>query len=66
MLLEQDSEDDETYEDSCEVKEDEFSPYVKNDVLSTTFFDASYTMGMEEFNELGIKNSSSLPSLANF
>ena len=38
-------------------------PYVKNDVLSTAFCYARYTMGMEELNNFGIKNSSTLPSL---
>ena len=40
-------------------------PYGKNDVLSTAFFYARYTMGMEELTGFGMKNSLTLPSLAN-
>ena len=38
---------------------------VKNDVLSTAFCYARYTMGMEELTGFGMKNSLTLPSLAN-
>ena len=38
---------------------------VKNDVLSTAFCYARYTMGKEELTEFGMKNSLTLPSLAN-
>ena len=64
-LLKKELEDDEIYEDTWEAKENEWLPYVKNDVLSTAFCYARYTMGMEELTEFGIKNSLTLPSLAN-
>ena len=65
MLLKQQLEHDETYEDTWEAKENEWLPYVKIDVLSTAFCFARYTMGMEEFKTFGMKNSLTLPSLAN-
>ena len=58
-------EHDEIYEDTWEARENEWLPYVKNDVLSTAFCYARYTMGMEELTEVGMKNSLTLPSLAN-
>ena len=64
-LLKQELEHDEIYEDTWEAKENEWLPYVKNDVLSTAFCYARYTMGMEELTEFGMKNSLTLPSLAN-
>ena len=64
-LLEKELEHDEIYEDTWEEKENEWLPYVKNDVLSTAFCYARYTMGMEELTEFGMKNSLTLPSLAN-
>ena len=64
-LLEKELEHDETHEDTYEAKENEWLPYVKNDVLSTAFCYARYTMGMEELTEFGMKNSLTLPSLAN-
>ena len=56
---------DEIYEDTWEAREHEGLPYVKNDVLSTAFCYARYTMGMEELTSFGMKNSLTLPSLAN-
>ena len=56
---------DEIYEDIWEEKENEWLPYVKNDALSTAFCYARYTMGMEELTGFGMKNSLTLPSLAN-
>ena len=56
---------DEISEDSWKEKENEWLPYVKNDVLLTAFCYARYTMGMEELTEFGMKNSLTLPSLAN-
>ena len=53
------------YEDSWEEGENEWVPYVKNDVLSTAFYYVRYTMGMEELIGVGMKNSLTLPSLAN-
>ena len=58
-------EHDEIYEDTWEAKENEWLPYVKNDVLSTAFCYARYTMWMEELTNFGMKNSLTLPSLAN-
>ena len=58
-------EHDEIYEDTWEARENEWLPYVKNDVLSTAFCYARYTMSMEEVTTFGMKNSLTLPSLAN-
>ena len=56
---------DENYEDTWDARENEWLPYVKNDVISTAFCYTRYTMGMEELTEFGMKNSLTLPSLAN-
>ena len=64
-LLKQEAEHDEIYEDTWEENENAWLPYVKNDVLSTAFCDARYTMGMEKLTGFGMKNSLTLPSLAN-
>ena len=64
-LLKKELEHDDIYEDTWEAKENEWLPHVKNDVLSTAFCYARYTMGMEELTEFGMKNSLTLPSLAN-
>ena len=64
-LLKKELEHDEIYEDTWEARENEWIPYVKNDVLSTAFCYARYTIGMEELTEFGMKNSLTLPSLAN-
>ena len=64
-LLKQELEHDETFEDNWEEKEKEWLPYLKNDVLSTAFSFARYSKGMEELTEVGMKNSLTLPSLAN-
>ena len=64
-LLKKELEHDEIYEDTWEAKENKWSPYVKNDVLSTAFCYARYTMGMEELKGFGMKNSLTLPSVAN-
>ena len=58
-------EHDEIYQDTWEEKENEWLLYVKNNVLSTVFRYARYTMGMEEITNFGMKNSVTLPSLAN-
>ena len=58
-------EHDEIFEDTREARENEWLPYVKNDVLSTAFCYARHTMGMEELTNFGIKNCLTLPSLAN-
>ena len=64
-LLKKELEHDEFYEDTWEARENEWLPYVKNDVLSTAFCYAKYTMGTEELTGFGMKNSLTLPSLAN-
>ena len=64
-LIKQKMEHDEKYEDAWEAKENEWLHYVKNDVLSTASCYARYTMGMEELTNFGMKNSLTLPSLAN-
>ena len=64
-LLKKELEHDKIYEDTWEEREDEWLPYVKKDVLSTAFCYVRYTMGMEEITGFGIKNSLTLPSLAN-
>ena len=63
-LLKQELEHDETFEDNWKEKENEWLPYLKNDVLSTTFSYARYSKGMEELTGFGMKNSLTLPSLA--
>ena len=63
-LLIQEMEHDEIYEDTWEKKENDWLPYVKNDVLSLVFCYARYIMGMEELTNFGTKNSLTLPSLA--
>ena len=64
-LLKQGLEHDEIYEDTPEEKENEWLPDVKNDVLSTAFCYARYTISMEELTNFGMKNNLTLPSLAN-
>ena len=44
-LLKQELEQDEIFEGTWESREEEWLPYVKNDVLSTAFCDTLYTMG---------------------
>ena len=63
-LLKQELEHDEIFEDNWEEKENEWLPYLKNDVLSTAFSYAKYSKGMEELTRFGMKNSLTLPSLA--
>ena len=64
-LLKQKLEHDEIFEDNWEEKENDWLPYLKNDVLSTAFSYARYSKGMEELTGFGMKNSLTLPSLAN-
>ena len=64
LLLKQEMEHDEIYEDTWEEKENECLPYVKNDVLSTAFCYARYRMVMEELTNFVMENSLTLPSLA--
>ena len=56
---------DEIYEYTWAEKANECLPYSKNDVLSTAFYYAKYTIGMEELTSFGMKKSLTLPSLAN-
>ena len=63
-LLEKELEHDEIFEDNWEEKENEWLPYLKNDVLSTAFSYATYSKGMQELTGFGMKNCSTLPSLA--
>ena len=55
-LLEKELEHDEVSEDTWEKRENEWLPYVKNDVLSTAFCYARYSMGMEELTGFGMIN----------
>ena len=48
-----------------EEKENEWLPFPKKDILSTAFSYARYTKGMEKITGFGMKNSITLPSLAN-
>ena len=64
-LPKQELKHDEIYEDTWEAGVNDWLPYVKNDVFSTAFCNARYTMGLEELTIFGMKNSLTLPSLAN-
>ena len=64
-LLKQELGHDEIFEDNSEEKENQWLPYLKNDVLSAAFSCARYSKGMEELTGFGMKNSLTLPSLAN-
>ena len=64
-LLKQELEHDEIFEENWEEKENQWLPYLENDVLSTAFSYARYSKGMEELTGFGMKNSLTLPSLAN-
>ena len=64
-LFKKELEHDETFEDNWEEKENEWLPYLKNDVLLTAFSNARYSKGMEELTKFGIKNNLTLPALAN-
>ena len=47
---------DEIYEDIWEVNQNEWLPYLKNNVLSTAFSYARFAKGMEELTGFGMKN----------
>ena len=64
-LLKQELEHDEIFEDNWEEKENQWLPYLKNDILTTAFSYARYSEGMEKLKGFGMKNSLTLPSLAN-
>ena len=63
-LLNKELEHDEIFEDNWEEKENEWLPYLKNDVLSTAFSYARYSKRMDELTGFGMKNSLTLPALA--
>ena len=64
-LLKQQMDHYEIYEDTWEDKGNEWLPYLENDVLSKAFSYARNSKGMEKETGFGMKNSSTLPSLAN-
>ena len=64
-LLKQRMHHDEIYEDTWEDTENEWLLYHKSDVLSTSFSYARYSEDMEDLAGFGMKNSLTLPSLAN-
>ena len=64
-VLKQELEHDEIFEDNWEEKENEWLPYLKNDVLSKAFSYDRFSKGMEKLTGFGMKNSLTLPSLAN-
>ena len=64
-LLKQELELDEIYENNWEEKENEWLPYLKNEVLSTVFSCPRFSKGMEDLTGFGMKNSLTFPSLAN-
>ena len=56
---------DEIFEDTWEDKENEWLPYLKNNMLSTAFSCARYGKRMGELTGFGLKNILTLPSSAN-
>ena len=64
-LLKQELEHDEIYEIIWEEKDNEWIPYSKNDILSNAFYYVRCIMAMEDLTGFGMKNSLTLPSLAN-
>ena len=65
VLLKQEMKDVEIFVVTWEAGGNEWLPYVKNDVLSTAFCYAWYTMGMEELTGFDVKNSFTLAILSN-
>ena len=57
LLLKQEMNHDDIYEDTWENKEDEQMPYLKNDVFSTVFSYVRYIKSMEEITGFGMKSS---------
>ena len=55
LLSKQEVEHDEIIEDTWEARENEWLLYVENDVLSTAFCYARYTLGTEELTNFGMK-----------
>ena len=64
-MLKQNLEQNINYENIWKEKENEWLPYLKNDILSTVFSYARYSKGMGELTGFRMKNSTTLPSLAN-
>ena len=64
-LFKQELEHDEIYENYWKANEHEWLPYDKSDVLSTAFCYARYTMAMKKVTGFDMKNSLTLPPLAN-
>ena len=58
-------EHDEIFENIWEEKENDWLPCIKNDVLSTAFCYSGYVLGKEELTIFSMKNSLTLPYLAN-
>ena len=56
---------DEIYEDTWRDEENEWLPHVKKDVLSTVFCYARFMKCVEELTGFGMRNSFTLPYLAN-
>ena len=57
--------DEEIDEDTWEDEKHEWLPYHKKNVLSNAFSYARYSKGMKENTRFEMKNSLTLPSLAN-
>ena len=49
-------EHDEIFEDTWEAKQNEWLPYVKNDVLSTVFRYSTCILGMGDLTNFSVKN----------
>ena len=64
-MLQKEREHDELDEDTCENKENECLPYLKNDVLSTAICFAGYTKCLKHILGFSLKNWLTLPILAN-
>ena len=64
-LLKQELEHEETFDENWEEKTNDWLPHWKKHFLSTASSHARYSKGMEEILCFGIKNSVTLPSLAN-
>ena len=65
LLLNQGTDHDEIYEEIWETKDNEWLPYLQNDVFSTVFSYSIYTKSMDDLTGFGMKSSLTKPSLAN-
>ena len=63
-LMKQDVDHDEIHEDTWKDEEKEWLPYLKNGVLSTAFYYARYSKGMEKVTRFALKNTLIFSSLA--